>query len=1109
MKYSIGIDVGVASVGYSVLELDSEDQPFRIIRLGTRIFDIAEHPKTGASLAVPRREARGMRRRLRRHRHRLERIRGLIVSQGLLGKDDLFHLYDTNVTDVYELRVKALDFVLSDEEFARVLIHIAQRRGFKSNKKSDKNDKENGKLLDAVSKNRELCIQKGYRTIGEMFFKDEQFADHKRNKGDSYLNTVSRDMVEDEVKLIFKSQRKLKNKFASVENENKYLEILLSQRSFAEGPGAGPYSGNQIERMLGNCTLEKSIGNIEPRAAKATYSFQIFSLWQHINNIKYNYNGETVKLSDEQRQSVFDAAHKSSELSYWKIRKTINLPDEAEFVGLDYDVKPKKKGKSEEKADDKDDSSARKENVEKSKKITDLKIYHEIRKCLDTVNKELFGELSNDQLDVIGESVSRNYSDGDVLIKLESAGISKEACEALLYLPNFPKYGHISVKACKKLIPFLSEGMTYDKACDAAGYNFKADDKKQNTYLPPLSADDANEITSPVVKRAVSQTIKVINAIIREMNASPVYLNVELARDLSKNLDKRNEIKAAQDQNAAQNEIVVERIRKELGITQPKGQDIVKFKLWQEQDGICPYSQERISIERLFEPGYVDVDHIVPYSRSFDDRMANKVLVLSSENRQKGDRLPLEYLTGEKRERFIVWIKSRNIKSSKRNLLLKEKISDENEFRQRNLQDTQFIASFLGRYISQNLDFAPSSTGMKRRVYALNGAITSYVRKRWGINKVRENGDSHHAVDATVIACITQAMVNNISRHSKHKETRYYDGYKVDKKTGEVIDEFPKPWKGFLKELDVRLLSDEKDMRKCLNDINPDSYELVDLDAVPAFFVSRMSNHKITGAAHLETVRSGKYFESCGKTVSKTDIKKLKLGKDGEIEGYFERESDTLLYNALKTRLAEFGGDGEKAFAEPFHKPKADGTDGPIVKKVKIEDTASLVVEVQDHKGVADNDKMVRVDVFHVENDGYYFVPVYVADTVKDKLPQKVRVRGKNPWKEMDDENFVFSLYKNDLIKVYSKKDIELKVVNDKSTLPQTKTVSGSEGLFLYFDGLDISTATFSGITHDNTYKKRGIGKTSLKIEKYEVDVLGNIRKIQSEKRQKFNLKKR
>lgn len=79
MKYGIGLDIGIASVGFAVLALDAEEEPCGIIRLGSRIFDAAEVPKTGASLALPRREARSARRRLRRRRHRLERIRHLLT----------------------------------------------------------------------------------------------------------------------------------------------------------------------------------------------------------------------------------------------------------------------------------------------------------------------------------------------------------------------------------------------------------------------------------------------------------------------------------------------------------------------------------------------------------------------------------------------------------------------------------------------------------------------------------------------------------------------------------------------------------------------------------------------------------------------------------------------------------------------------------------------------------------------------------------------------------------------------------------------------------------------------------------------------------------------
>ena len=74
MRYAIGLDVGIESVGWSILELSAQDAPIRIVDLGSRIFDRAEQPKTGASLALPRREARGQRRRIRRRRHRKERI---------------------------------------------------------------------------------------------------------------------------------------------------------------------------------------------------------------------------------------------------------------------------------------------------------------------------------------------------------------------------------------------------------------------------------------------------------------------------------------------------------------------------------------------------------------------------------------------------------------------------------------------------------------------------------------------------------------------------------------------------------------------------------------------------------------------------------------------------------------------------------------------------------------------------------------------------------------------------------------------------------------------------------------------------------------------------
>ena len=269
-------------------------------------------------------------------------------------------------------------------------------------------------------------------------------------------------------------------------------------------------------------------------------------------------------------------------------------------------------------------------------------------------------------------------------------------------------------------------------------------------------------------------------------------------------------------------------------------------------------------------------------------------------------------------------------------------------------------------------------------------------------------------------------------------------------------------------------------------------------------FVSRMPRRKVRGAAHKETVRSGKLRED-GYTILKTDLSALKL-KNGEIEGYYRPESDRLLYEALKKRLEASGGKGKEAFKEPFYKPKADGTPGPLVKKVKIIEKSSLNVPVHKGKGVAYNDTMVRIDIFGVNEKGknaYYFVPVYVSDTVKKELPCRAVVANKpyEEWLVMDDTDFLFSLYPNDMIHVVAKRDLSFTAAEGADLAPKMET----KDTCVYYKAADISTGSILVITHDNSYEKRGLGiKTLLQLEKCEVDVLGNISLVKQEKRQGF-----
>lgn len=1085
LRYTLGLDIGIASVGWAVLENNIDGEPIKIERLGVRIFDKAEHPKTGASLAEPRREARGQRRTIRRKRHRKDRIKQLIQQNGIMTRVEMSEMFEHSQfeTSVYELRVQALERALTKQEFVRVLIHLAQRRGYKSNSKSEEaKDKENGKVKSAISENKQCMEENGYRTIGEMLLHDERFWECTpdgtkifvpHNHLDDYRTTVERSMVEDEIRLIFSQQRALGVSYVTAEFEEAYLEIWGSQRNFDEGPGGkSPYGGNMIEKMLGHCTFEKD----EPRAAKGSYSAEYFRLLQDVNHLRLvKNNGESNALTAEQKQIYIDLVMKSATASYAQLRKKLELSNDVSFNMLRY-------------------GSDEIGKIER-KKLGHMKFYHEMRKALNTVQKDAISTVSWEQRDEIARILLCYKSDDNRRKQLEKLDIPRAFIPALLTLST-SKTAHLSAKALRKLIPYLEKDMTYAEACKEVYGEHKSSITKKNK----LSLFDIEPINNPVVRRAVSQTIRVINAVVREYGA-PEVVRVELAREMGKPYDVRTQITKKQEANAKKNEELRQQIKKIKG-AEPTGQDIVKFKLFQDQNGVCLYSGQNLDITRLFEAGYVDVDHIIPYSISFDDSYTNKVLVRSPENRQKGNRIPADYFKSDpaRWQRFETLVNTRVHNWKKKRNLLTQALSEEqkNGFKQRNLVDTQYIARVIYNLINDHLQFAETGKyDKKRRTQAVNGAITAHVRKRLGIQKIREDGDLHHAVDAAVVACVSPGMIQKVTQYTKHRECirKTKEGY-LDTETGELMTReaydakysprFPAPWERFRQELEARLSDNPAEEIARLHLATYDSEE-----EIKPVFVSRKQTHKISGAAHEATIRSAK---KPGGSISKKPLTGLSLNKKtGEIERYYAPESDRLLYEALKKRLEEFDGNAEKAFAEPFYKPKCDGTRGPLVKKVKIYEKKTITVPVGG--GNADNGSMIRVDVFYMEDDGYYYVPIYTADVIKGKLPNKAVVQGKTfeDWKEMDDRDFLFSMYPSDLLYIESRRGIKLKTKKGSS---RQEEIARKAGLY-YFKRLNIATNALFIITHDNGYEQPSLGgKTLSRLKKYTVDALGNYSEV-------------
>lgn len=1073
ITYSLGLVIGSTSVGWSVINLDKQ----RIEDLGVRIFNAAENPRDGASLALPRRLARGRRRLLRRKAYRVDRVKKLILFNNILVSDkeildkkerdeffnDFFEiLVDKEGVEVWEARVKALDEKVSNEEWAKILINLCKRRGFKSNRKNEANDKETGDVLTSIKNNKEKMRVMGARTVGEHIYKEANSSKDKykgyRNKSGEYNMCVSRAMITGEIKILFSKQREFGANFASEDIEKQYLEIFNSQRPFSQF--------EDLEKVVGLCTFEKK-NNIK-RAPMNCISAEECALYKNMNKLFILKKGDKRKLNKEERKAIVNEAYEKPEIKYINLRKLLKLNDDETFSTLTYSNKI---------------DYAKTENT----KIISLKGYHEIKKSIESnLGTNYWKEIKGNRkmLNDIAYVLSIAKTDEDIEKQLRLRQISENIIRSVLNL-SFDKFSNLSVVAIEKILPYLKEGHQYNEACDKAGYDFKED--YEGTKSKKLPEIDIDEIVDPVVNRALAQTRKVINAVI-EKYGSPMEINIELVRGLGKNFKDRKTIEKEQKENRDDRNKVRNELKSLMG-KEPTEAEILKYRLWIQQKEKGAYTQQRISIENLFDLGAYEIDHIIPFSRSFDDSINNKVLVKAIENQRKGNRLPYEYF-GKDEERwhaFELWVEDSTLDLMKKFNLTKKKFSleDQKDFKTKNLTDTQYICKYITNFITNKLIFKENKC--KKKVTIINGRITTYLREKWGLNKVREDGDRYHALDATVAAVSTLGMAQEISKYSKARELnniRQSDDF-IDIETGKIVvledyryllkDKLPRPWLGFSEELITRLSDNPlEELKK--SPIKAYDDEFIE-NIVRAIFVSRSPYRKIGGKLFKETVYSEKAFKG------KIFVIKKKLTEltPKDIDNIYNYETDRKLYDAIKYKLVEYDNNAKKAFEEEFRKPTKDGKLGPVVRSIKIETVVPFKDGINLNGGKVAKEGMVRVDIY--ENDGkYYSVPIYRYELAKGIVPKKAAVAGKDEsdWIIMNENyNFKFSMFKNDLIEIiYEKK----------------------KGYLGYYDGFDRANASFTIESSDGSERYRGIRiKFGVKeINKYQVDVLGEYYKVKN-----------
>jgi CRISPR-associated endonuclease Csn1 len=616
-------------------------------------------------------------------------------------------------------------------------------------------------------------------------------------------------------------------------------------------------------------------------------------------------------LNEEEHRTLLQLPFTHAKLTYKQARKAIGLPDDVRFAGLDY-WRKRKEGN---------------ELAAEDAALFEAKAFHALRKAYEGagLKTEWQRDAANpDRLDDLAYAQTVFKNDEEAREWMLAHGIEPVVADAVLAV-SFSDFIRLSSKALRKIIPFMENGQRYDEAVQSAGYAHHSQPVAHNKSrtIPRLSKDD---FPNPVVYRALNQARKVVNAIVHEYG-SPAEVHIELARDLSRSFDERQEIRREQQKYQNNKERQVQEFE-HLFDHPPRRDQLVKFRLYHEQDGKCAYSLEPIDLRRLDEDGYVEVDHALPYSRSFDDGMNNKVLAFTHENRNKGNRTPYEYLDGEHDSecwrRFEAFVQSnKKYRLAKRSRLLRKDFSSTaaEGFRDRNLTDTRYICRAFKNLVESHLQLAESSDS--KRCVVVSGQLTAFLRARWGLLKVREEGDLHHALDAAVVAACTHAMVKRLSDYARHHELELIRNRYIDPETGEVLDiaalrkqealfskmqmQFPTPWPHFRDELLARLSLNPAEQLARIPEYSPELAE-----ATKPVRVSRAPLRRGLGAAHQETIRSAKLINE-GKSSAKTPLTALKLRDLPNIVGYGDPRNEKLIA-AIRQRLEEHGDDGKKAF---------------------------------------------------------------------------------------------------------------------------------------------------------------------------------------------------
>ncbi|HOY27647.1 MAG TPA: HNH endonuclease domain-containing protein [Flavobacteriales bacterium] len=935
MARTLGLDIGTNSIGWCLVE-DGK----KIIAMGSRIFPVGvkedSYAKSGTeeSRNAARRTARGIRRGYDRYKQRRAKLEALLTEHGMM--------FDKTTSlptkKLYGLRKEALDRKLELQELGRILFLINQRRGFKSNRKEAAKEGDDAKKLtaykQAMSDFEAKLKASGLRTVGEYLaslFDDQPANWHNVNEPRERIREhqrIKRELYQQEFDLIWAKQSAHYPALLTTELKDQLRDkVIFFQRKL-----------KSAKHLVSKCRFEPA----KRVMAKSDPLFQEFRLWQRLRDIRVTY-GDRVNdpLTNHERGTLAAELGGKASLGKTEIKDLLGFKRSATFN----DIGEKLLG-----------------NVT-------------VARIKDAVGEDWYWKQDPEKRLKLWHTLYFAEDEGWIeTYAQKSLGMNDEQAKRYAEVNLELDYGSISHKAAQKILPFLIDGFDFATACAQAGYHHSQRDldKADRVLDAKLDTSKMDPIRNPLVQMTVNETARLVNAVITE-HGKPDLVRVELLRDLKKPKavrekmrnsmrDKeklRDEYRAFLQARKVLPEIRMSDIKKfELWLeleysvsalekldpnvdlrafakfaaaVSPKDKD--KFRLWLECGRVSPYTGEMIPLNKLFTEA-IHVEHILPYSRSIDDSFANKTLCEDHVNDAKGNLTPLEYFEQKRTPAELKAFKLRvqNFSQGKLDKFLATEVKED-------FLNSQFTNS---AYIGTEVRDLLRTTCKDVRV--TNGQLTGLLRNRWSLNRLlnneadQKNRDDHrhHAVDALVIACTTQSLVQKISSESKFDHTGW-----------QKLPDIGLPWSTFRtdagEKLSGLLVSYKGGKRLLSSKLNKYRHSKAH-DGKPEKYQKTLA---VRGALHEETLYGRITIQGKGTKEDTYVVRKAltSLTKEEQLDNIV----DPVVRKTIQDHVAAHNGSLKEAMKQTVYMPVKEKNKGKLVpiKNVRMRVNTEEMVELR------------------------------------------------------------------------------------------------------------------------------------------------------------------